>query len=236
MHEPLSSPLTRRGFLSTSAKLGAVLAAAPYISRRAEVGAAKGDTVNIALIGCGAEGQILTTATLGLPNIRFKAVCDIWPYNLTRSSRLLQKYNHDAKPFEDYKEMLASVPEIDAAVIATPDFMHAEHTIAALKAGKHVYCEKLMSNTVEGARSMARTAKETGKLLQIGHQRRSNPRYLHARNHVIREAKLLGRMTNVSGGWNRAVAEDLGFPEGQEIPEATLRRYGYANMHEVRDS
>src|SRR3954467_2081165 len=104
-----SSPLTRRDFLSTSAKLGAVIAAAPYIMRGAEVGAAKGDTINVGLIGCGAEGKILTTAALNIPNVRFKAVCDIWPYALTPMSRLLQKYKHEAKPFEDYKEMLSTV-------------------------------------------------------------------------------------------------------------------------------
>jgi predicted dehydrogenase len=237
MPDPLSSSsLTRRSFLSTSAKLGAVIAAAPYISRGAEVGAARNaDTVNIALIGCGAEGKVLTTAALPIPGVRFKAVCDIWPYALTPASRLLQKYKHDAKPFEDYKEMLASVPDLDAVIIATPDFMHAEHTNACLKAGKHVYCEKLMSNTVEGARSMARTARETKKLLQIGHQRRSNPRYLHARDKVVREAHLLGRITNVSGQWHRAVTEDFGVPHGQEIPESKLHKYGYENMHEFRN-
>src|SRR3954471_19322238 len=190
MADPISSPLTRRRFLSTSAKLGAVIASAPYIARGAEVGAAKGDIVNVGLIGCGAEGKILTTAALNIPNLRFKAVCDIWPYAATPMSRLLQKYKHDAKPFEDYKEMLSAVPELDAVIIATPDFMHAEHTVAALKAGKHVYCEKLMSNTVEGARSMVHAARETKKLLQLGHQRRSNPRYLHARDKIVRDAKL----------------------------------------------
>ena len=235
MSEPFSSTLTRRDFLSSSAKLGAVLAAAPYIARGAAVGAGKGDTVNVGLIGCGVEGKILTTAGLNIPNLRFKAVCDIWPYALTPMSRLLQKYKHDVKPFEDYKEMLASMPELDAIIIATPDFMHAEHTVAALKAGKHVYCEKLMSNTVEGARSMARTARETKKLLQIGHQRRSNPRYLHARDKVVREAHLLGRITNISGQWHRAVTDDLGVPKGQEMTEARLQKYGYANMHEFRN-
>jgi predicted dehydrogenase len=235
MAESPSSPLTRRGFLSTSAKLGAVIATAPYIMRGAEVGAGKGDTLNIALIGCGAEGKILTTAALNIPNIRFKAVCDIWPYAATPMSRLLQKYKHDAKPFEDYKEMLSAVPDLDAIVIATPDFMHAEHTNACLKAGKHVYCEKLMSNTVEGARSMVVTARETKKLLQLGHQRRSNPRYQHARDKIVREAKLLGRITNISGQWHRAVTDDFGVPKGQEIPEAKLHKYGYANMHEFRN-
>src|ERR1051325_1851737 len=197
-----STSLTRRSFLSTSAKLGAVIAAAPYISR--------------------ADGMILTNATLPIPGVRFKAVCDIWPYNLQRGSRMLQKFQHEAKPFEDYREMLDAVKDLDAVVIATPDFMHAEHTNACLKAGKHVYCEKLMSNTVEGARSMVLTARETKKLLQIGHQRRSNPRYLHARDKVVREARLLGRITNISGQWNRAVTDDLGFPAKYALPEDKL--------------
>ncbi|MFM9032404.1 MAG: twin-arginine translocation signal domain-containing protein, partial [Opitutaceae bacterium] len=57
--------VSRRDFLSTGAKLGAVVAAAPYVSRAAEVGAAKGaDTLNVALIGCGEEGRILSNAAL----------------------------------------------------------------------------------------------------------------------------------------------------------------------------
>jgi predicted dehydrogenase len=233
---PFSSSLTRRRFLSTSAKLGTVIGAAPYISRGAEVGASpKADTVNIAVIGCGSEGGILTTATLNIPGIRFKAVCDIWTPALTRQSRLLQKYNHEAKPFEDYKQMLEEVKDIDAVVIATPDFMHAEHTNACLKAGKHVYCEKLMSNTIEGARSMVQTARETKKLLQIGHQRRSNPRYIHAKERVVKEAKLLGRITNIAGQWHRAVTDDFTWPKGTELSAEKLAKYGYKNMHEFRN-
>ncbi len=225
--------LTRRAFLSTTAKLGAVLATAPYIARAAAVGGPA--TINVALIGCGEQGRVLLNAALKIPGIRFRAVCDIWPYNRNFGTRLLGKFGHDAKGFENYTEMLSAVPDLDAVLIATPDFMHAEHTNACLRAGKHVYCEKLMSNTVEGARSMALTARSTGKLLQIGHQRRSNPRYLHARDRIVREARLLGRITNASGQWNRAVTEDLGCPHGQELPEAKLHQYGYANMHEFRN-
>ena len=226
------SPLSRRDFLSTSAKLGAALVAAPYLARGASSGG-KSDTLNVALIGCGLQGRgALLPATLKIPDIRFVAVCDIWPYNRTYAERLLKKFGHDAKPFEDYREMLSATPDLDAVIIATPDFMHAEHTNAALRAGKHVYCEKLMSNTVEGARSMVATARETKQLLQIGHQRRSNPRYLHARDKIVREGRLLGRITNISGQWHRAVADDNGFPTGQAIPEAKLHQYGYGNMHE----
>ena len=149
MSDVNSSPVSRRDFISTGAKLGAFLAAAPYVARGA-AGAAKADQLNVALIGCGEQGRILTNAALPIPGVRFKAVCDIWPYNLTRTERLLKKFGHEARPFEDYREMLSSVSDIDAVIIATPDFMHAEHTNAALRAGKHVYCEKLMSNTVEG--------------------------------------------------------------------------------------
>lgn len=226
---PLSS-LSRRDFLATGAKLGAALLAAPYIARAAP--AAGGDTLNVALIGCGEQGRVLLNAALKIPGIRFRAVCDIWTHKRTHAERLLKKFGHDPQPFENYREMLSAVPDLDAVLEATPDFMHAEHTNACLRAGKHVYCEKLMSNTVEGARSMVRTARETGKLLQIGHQRRSNPRYLHARDRLVREAHLLGRITNASGQWNRAVTDDLGFPANQALPEAKLHQYGFANMHE----
>ncbi|MGH7944710.1 MAG: Gfo/Idh/MocA family protein [Opitutaceae bacterium] len=236
MSNPLShsGPVTRRNFLSTSAKLGTFLAAAPYISRAQEQGA-KGDTVNVALIGCGEQGRILTNAALNIPGVRFRAVCDIWPYNLTRSERLLKKFGHDAQPFEEYQELLSTVKELDAVLIATPDFKHAEHTNAALRAGTNVYCEKLMSNTVEGAASMVRTARETKKLLQIGHQRRSNPRYLHARDRIVRDARLLGRITNISGQWHRAVTDDIGFPANQKIPDEKLKKFGFDNMHEFRN-
>ncbi|HVZ65576.1 MAG TPA: Gfo/Idh/MocA family oxidoreductase [Lacunisphaera sp.] len=236
MTEPSSLPgaagVSRRDFLSTGLKLGAAVLVAPYVAR-AQTGGS--EAINVALIGCGEEGRVLLNAALKIPDIRFKAVCDIWPYNRTYGERLLKKFGHDPKPFEDYREMLSAVPDIDAVIVATPDFMHAEHTNASLRAGKHVYCEKLMANTVENARSMVRTQRETGKLLQIGHQRRSNPRYLHAKEKVIEQAHLLGRITNINGQWNRSVSDDLGWPERYALPEAVLHKYGYGNMHEFRN-
>ena len=233
MPTPSFSGLSRRDFLAAGAKLGAAVLAAPYIARAAANPG--GEALNVALIGCGEQGRVLLNATLKIPDIRFKAVCDIWPYNRTYGERLLKKFGHDPKPYEDYRDLLANTPDLDAVLVATPDFMHAEHTNAALHAGRHVYCEKLMSNTVEGARSMVRTARETGRLLQIGHQRRSNPRYIHAHDRLLGEAHLLGRITNATAQWNRAVTEDLGFPAGRGLPEDVLHRYGYADMHEFRN-
>src|SRR3954466_10236015 len=141
------SSLSRRDFLLSSAKLGAAVLAAPYIARSATTASGGSATLNVGLIGCGEQGRVLLNAALKIPDIRFRAVCDIWPYNRTYGERLLKKFGHEATPFEDYRELLSTVKDIDAVLVATPDFMHAEHTNAALRAGKHVYCEKLMSNT-----------------------------------------------------------------------------------------
>jgi predicted dehydrogenase len=131
--------------------------------------------------------------------------------------------------------MLDKEKELDAVIIATPDFWHAQHAIDCLKAGKHVYCEKEMSNTLDGARSMVLAQRETGKLLQIGHQRRSNPRYLHCYDKLITEAKLLGRIVTVSGQWNRALTPDLGAPDRYAIPQARLTQFGFKDMHQFRN-
>lgn len=192
--------------------------------------------INVALLGAGAEGQVLTDAMLRIPGLRFRAVCDIWTeYNQKRLVNILKKYKHEVNAYEDYREMLDKEPAIDAVVIATPDFWHATHTVDCLKAGKHVYCEKEMSNTLEGARAMVAAARETGKLLQIGHQRRSNPRYLHCYEKLLGEAKLLGRIVTVNGQWNRAAAPDLGAPDRYVIPDARLKQYGFKDMHQFRN-
>jgi predicted dehydrogenase len=92
-----------------------------------------------------------------------------------------------------------------------------------------------MSNTLEGARAMVLSARETGKLLQIGHQRRSNPRYLHCYEKLLGEAKLLGRIVTINGQWNRAVTPDLGAPDRYAIPDARLKQYGFKDMHQFRN-
>jgi len=228
--------MDRRSFLRSSAAVGAGLAFAPYVFGQ-ETGGKPAD-INVALLGAGAQGQVLLDACLKIPGIRFKAVCDIWEaYNQRRVSRLLKRYRHEHNTYVDYQDMLANEKDLDAVIIATPDFWHADHAVACLKAGLHVYCEKEMSNTLEGARRIVQAAKETEKLLQIGHQRRSNPRYIHCYENLIKNAKLLGRITTVNGQWNRtkAACEDLGWPEKAEIDKATLQKYGFESMQQFRN-
>jgi predicted dehydrogenase len=192
--------------------------------------------INVALVGAGDQGEVLLNAMLKIPGLRFRAICDIWTeYNQRKLVSRLKKFNFEVNGYEDYREMLDKERDLDAVVIATPDFWHARQTIDCLHAGKHVYCEKEMSNTLEGARSMVIAARETGKLLQIGHQRRSNPRYLHCYERLLREAKLLGRIVTAQGQWNRSVKPDIGWPQRYTIPEERLRRYGFQSMHQFRN-
>ena len=231
--------LDRRTFLAGGAAAGAGLAMSGCTGAALSgpAVAAKPAGLNVAIIGAGVQGRVLAHNCLRIPGLTFKAVCDIWSYSQAYASRYLKKRGHKVNVYADYKEMLAKEKQLDAVIVASPDWMHAEHTIACLKAGKHVYCEKEMSNDIEKARSMVVAARETGKLLQIGRQRRSNPIYLHALEKVIREAKLLGRITHATAQWNRAVSPDLTWPRREEyqIDAATLKRFGYKDMHQFRN-
>ncbi len=228
----------RRSFLRSTAAIGAGLAFSPMVAAKSDSGK-KADEINVAILGAGAQGQVLMTACRNIPGVRFKAVCDIWTaYNQKMVARRLKAYDKVMpSTYVDYREMLDKEKDIDAVIVATPDFWHSEHAVACLKAGLHVYCEKEMSNTLEGARKMVKTARETGKLLQIGHQRRSNPRYIYCYEKLMKEAKILGRMTTINGQWNRskAACEDLGSPSKYAIDDATLKEYGFESMQQFRN-
>ena len=243
---------TRRDFLASTASFGAGLivtgkataqegetsaapsaapAAPPKIKRKGP-----NEELRVALIGVGAQGRELMGCILNIPKVRIVAVCDIWAgYNRKRAVGTLKKYGYVANEYEDYREMLDAETDLDAAVIATPDFMHAEHAIACMKAGLDVYCEKEMSNDLAKAREMVLTSRRTGRLLQIGHQRRSNPRYHHAIDKLILKTGLLGRVTQGFAQWNRAKSDDQLWPQKYEIDPDTLEKYRYDSMHHFRN-
>jgi len=228
--------INRRSFLRSTAAAGAGLVFSPAILGQAA--GSKADDINVALLGAGEQGQVLMTACLKMPGIRFKAVCDIWEaYNQRRVSRTLKAYRHEHNTYVDYKEMLDKEKDLDAVLIATPDFWHAEHAVSCLKAGLHVYCEKEMSNTLEGARKMVEAARQTKKLLQIGHQRRSNPRYIFCYEKLVKEAKLLGRITTINGQWNRSKAkcEFRLWPKKAVIEQAMLEKFGFKSMQQFKN-
>ena len=231
--------LSRREFLGTTAVAGAglLLTSCSPDSGKSVAAAteASGKKLNVALIGCGAQGQVLLESLQVITSINFVACADIWDYNRKIVMGRMKDIGQPIKGYHDFEELLAAEKNLDAVVVATPDFWHAPVTNACLKAGLHVYCEKMMSNTIEGARSMVKTMRETGKLLQIGHQRRSNPRYLFALNKLVRDAQICGRLTAAHAQWNRTVTNDLGFPKKTEIASEVLAKYGFKDMHQFRN-
>ena len=235
----VNPPITRREFIGTTAAAGAgLLLASCSPDSGQKPGAAKNSPltkINIALIGCGAEGQVLLDSLLVIEGIRLVAIVDIWEYNRNSNLRRLKTEGVEVNGYENYEDLLAHEKDLQAVIVATPDFWHAPITNACLKAGLHVYCEKMMSNTIAGARSMVETMRTTGKLLQIGHQRRSNPRYMFALNRLVRDAQICGRLTAANGQWNRAVTEDLGWPKHSAMSPEELAKYGFKDMHQFRN-
>ncbi len=230
-----TSPLNRRDFLSKSlAGVGAGLVlGAPNILRAANADGS--DKIHIALIGMGKQGRVLFEAMANIPGLHFQAVCDIWDYNLKGGiGKVRALQGHTPKGYTDIDELLATEKGLDAVVIATPDFWHSPHTVKCLDAGLNVYCEKMMSNTIDGARAMVKAMEKSGKLCQIGHQRRSNPRYRYTLNKLINGNKICGQLTNANAQWNRSLgaSNDIGYSKKLAIDPAILTRYGFKDMHQ----
>jgi predicted dehydrogenase len=226
------SPISRRKFLAGSAGAGLVLGA-PNILRAAETGGA--DKIHVGLVGQGKQGTVLFNAMMNIPGLHFQAVCDIWDYARKGSVAKIRKLQ-GSKPaaYSDIDDMLAKEKGLDAVVVAVPDFWHSPITVKCLKAGLNVYCEKMMSNTIDGARAMVKAMEETGKLCQIGHQRRSNPRYRYTLDQLINGNRICGQIVDINGQWNRAVksSQDLGYSKKIALKPEVLEKYGFANMHQ----
>jgi predicted dehydrogenase len=223
----------RRSVLKSSLILGSGLALAPNIIRASTLNEAS-DTINVAFIGCGKQHEVLFNALKNIPGLRFVAVCDIMRDRVGAAfGRIRGLFGYNPKRYLDAEDMFKKEKNIDAVIVTSPDFWHAPHTIMALEAGCHVYCEKMMSDTLDGARSMVHAMERTGKLCQIGHQRRSNPRYRYVLKELIQKHKLCGQIVNANGQWNRAVgsSQDI-LVKPSILPDAkTLSKYGFGRKN-----
>ena len=237
----IKSLINRREFIGTTAAAGAGLLLTSCSNESKPAPAAKKSAlsaINVGLVGYGMEGGVLSESLMNLMNtgdIKVVALCDIWDYARKKGKNTYKANGFEVNDYENYEDMLSKEKDLQAVIVAVPDFWHAPITNACLKAGLHVYCEKMMSNTLDGARSMVKTMRDTGKLLQIGHQRRSNPRYLFTLNRLLHQANFCGRLTAAQAQWNRAVAEDFGYPKHSELSADKLAKYGYKDMHQFRN-
>lgn len=154
------------------------------------------NTITFAIVGC---GRIAHRHAEHIANVgRLAAVCDVVP---SRAEDLARKHSCDAYP--RIEDLLNASADVDVVSVCTPNALHAPHTIRALRAGKHVVCEKPMALTTADCREMIRAAREAERTLFIVKQNRFNPPIVALKKAV--DDGWLGRIVNVQLNcfWNR---------------------------------
>ncbi|WP_373399981.1 Gfo/Idh/MocA family oxidoreductase [Algoriphagus halophilus] len=169
------------------------------------------DKIRIGLIGAGIIGHYDTDAALTIDGVELVAACDLYTGRLDYAK---EKWGKDLFTTRDYREVLAR-PDIDAVLVCTPDHWHQRIAIDAMKAGKHVYCEKPMVQRIEDGQAIIDAQKATGKVLQVGSQRASSVAVLEAKK--VLQSGVIGDLTFVSaycdrttanGAWNYSIPTD----------------------------
>ena len=182
---------TRREFISSTAAAAAAFTIVPRHVLGGPRFVAPSGKVNVAVIGVGGQGRTNARALMQEEDCQIIAVADPaaswdmskWYYGglagrLPVKAEVEKHYagmtpNFKCADYEDFRVMLEKEKAIDAVLIATPDHNHAYVSIWAMKAGKHVYCEKPLTHTIKEARLVAKVAKETGVATQMGNHGRS---------------------------------------------------------------
>lgn len=172
---------SRREFLKHSAAASAGLALPWIIVPRARARqnggtTAASDRLGVAIVGTGGMGTSHLGALLDRSDVQLRAICDVDSSHLEKAAAAIkEKYGDDScQRFADFRELLAA-PGIDAVWVTTPDHWHALVAIAALEAGKDVYCEKPLTNSVGEGRAVCDAVAKHGRVLQCGSHERSNP-------------------------------------------------------------
>jgi len=170
--------LNRRRFLRLA---GASVFGVPLLVPARVLAVPPGETIGLGLIGCGGRMEALAAALARCAGTRIAAVCDV---RASRREAFRKAYRlRPRDSFRDFRELLAR-PDIDAVAVATPDHWHVPIALAAVKAGKDVYCEKPLSNTVAEGRLLVEAVRRSGAVFQHGTQ-------LHSYSGVRRACELV---------------------------------------------
>jgi predicted dehydrogenase len=180
--------MNRRDFLRAAAGTAAA-AAFPYVVPSSVLGAeAPSNRIVLGFIACGKQSQHLMRSFLNSPGTQVVAACDVDKLKLERSSKqIVEKHYADKKDtfyqgcatYHDFRDLLAR-NDIDAVVISTPDHWHAVTVIESCKAGKDVYCEKPLSQTIREARAMVNAVRLYNRVFQTGSMQRSSQEFRFA--------------------------------------------------------
>jgi predicted dehydrogenase len=216
----------RRNFMKALAGAPALVALGAATAFRGPV---RGGPVKAAIIGSGGEGKVLL-GQCRKEFITMKAVCDINPRNRAQAAESLVKLGYE-KPqeYEDWREMLQK-EDLEAVIIATPLWTHAEITVGCLEAGKHVLCEKMMAWDVPGCHRMLDASRKNKRVLEIGYQRFYSPIYQAAYDGIIKRG-ILGDVYHAKLAWHRNASwrRDEPIPE----PDYNPGRWGYPDWEHL---
>jgi predicted dehydrogenase len=194
--------MDRRGFLKHSASGAASFSLAATIPATV-LGA--NDRLRIGLIGCGSRGNFLMEQALlagRSQNVEIAALCDVWSVNLQRTAAsLAEKQQAKPKLFARYGDLLA-MNDVDAVIIATPDFAHTPQLIDATKLKKDAFVEKPMATVLDHANEAIKLVGENQTIVQVGNQRRSDPRHQAAAKLI--QSGILGKVSEVEAAWHDA--------------------------------
>jgi predicted dehydrogenase len=189
---------SRREFLKlATATTVAASSRVRFLDAQEATPAAPGERVGLATIGLGGQGTSDTKAALKTPGVELVAVADLYDGRLARAK---ETFGDKVATTREYKEILAR-PDVDAVIIGTSDHWHVPITVAALAAGKHVYCEKPMVQHWEEGHQVIDAQKKSGKVVQVGSQRVSSVVYLKARDLLASGA--IGELNMIDAWWSR---------------------------------
>ncbi|HEX2396232.1 MAG TPA: Gfo/Idh/MocA family oxidoreductase, partial [Bacteroidales bacterium] len=209
---------SRRNFLRNASLLaaGATLPVNtfPFFEKRVS----PNDMIRVALIGANGMGFSDLTSFLKNPEIECIALCDVDKNVLDKRVNDIRALGKPAPSvYADYRKMLEN-KDIDVVIIGTPDHWHCLQLVDSLAAGKHVYVEKPLGNSISEINIMQKAAEKSGKLVQVGQWQRSQPHFVDAINYLKTGA--LGRIRTCKAwsyvDWKGAVPKvpDTAVPEG----------------------
>ena len=175
--------------------------------------------VRIALIGKGSQGTSDTRTALQVPGVKLVAVCDLYDARLQNAKK---EWGDDISVTREYKEIL-SRNDVDAVFVGTSDHWHQEISIDAMKAGKHVYCEKPVIHKISEIENLIKTQKDSGCVFQSGSQGMSSLGNRKAKQLV--QSGAIGRVNYVEAAFTSAPRRACRTPEGFSPTELWWDRY-----------
>jgi predicted dehydrogenase len=190
----MADDVKRRDFLKAAA-----IAAGPAVIS----GRAANEKINIGWIGVGTRGNAsLEWMHTACPNdVEITAVCDTYEGYIARAKdRMKTIWGTTPKTYKDYNDLLAD-KAIDAVFIMTPEHLHHNMVIAAIKAGKHIYTEKPLAHTIEEGFDIVHAAEKTDKVIQVGTQNRSSTIYKKAKEMI--QQGMIGDVHYARAFWYR---------------------------------